>query len=182
MPHLFTQWWLFWNASCPQAFPKLPEALDSLTEREKADLQSRPALPRIIDKAAEALWASKYQPVIELMLMFYHARPNIRNGVQHPTPSATFARSFIRSCPEFTENGSLKLLESIIDTGKRYEHGQWVSLFNHGTTTTALPLDNNHLLRELETTLCTNDVGTKGATRQREVDDEGTAAKKPKGG
>jgi hypothetical protein len=111
----------------------LPTALSLLTEREKADLLSRPELPLGISQAAEALWNSEYQSLIDLMLVFFHVRPKARNSIQHPRPSTAFVHSYVDSKYVLAPEHDV-LLRSIIDEGQRHEGGEWVPLFDHNTT------------------------------------------------
>lgn len=133
VPHIFSQWWIYWNAALPDHFPTLPAGLNLLTEQEKADLLSRPELPLSISDAADTLWNSEYRSLIELMLKLFHIRPNAQNSIQHPRPSAAFAHSHIDSNFGLVPEQDV-LVRSIIDEGRRYEGGEWVPLFDHNTT------------------------------------------------
>jgi hypothetical protein len=112
----------------------LPEALTRLTEREKADLLSRPALPFNISQAAEALWNSEYQSLIDLMLVFFYMRPKAWNSIQHPQPSTAFAHGQVASIFVLAPDQD-DIIRHIIDEGwRRGEDGEWVLLFDHNTT------------------------------------------------
>jgi hypothetical protein len=144
------------NADNLQLYP-LPESLNLLPERDKADYLSR-TLPNKINDAAQALWESKYYPIIFLMLGYYHMRPKGQNDVQHPTPSATFAHSIMQDYQSTEEEKSL--VGAIINTGTRRNSpgGPLVYLFEHETTTATPLLDINHLNLKLEKVVHTSNV------------------------
>jgi hypothetical protein len=110
---MFTQWWLHWNAKSKDDYP-LPIELHPLTEADKDIILSQQQLPNKVDQAVEVLWNSQHQPIIKLMLKFFHMRSNLkkRNFIQHPTlrrplfhhsPNCILMHSFFLSESEFKE-------------------------------------------------------------------------------
>ena len=168
VPFLFTQWWLTSNYDDPVTYP-LPKVFDPLSEDDISEYVTRRPLADEINEATDFLWNSFLQPDIELMLMFYHKRLTGRNFLQHPTPSAAFAHSFLTSDASYSEEQKHQI-KLIINEGRRQDG---TFLFTQSTPQAASsPVPASHATGT-----------TRGTTRQREVDDDGgMALKKQKQG
>lgn len=64
------------------------------------------------------------------MLRLYWARPDERNELQQPVPTAAFAQSYLRRLV-LTEH-EIQAVSRIIEAGTRIESGQRRFLFQHG--------------------------------------------------
>ena len=153
VPRLFTQWWLYWNSEHPNDFP-LPDSFSLLSESEITEyLQVSPCLPLRMNEALEQLWESSLRDNIELMLVCFFSRPKGRNCIQHPTPTADFAQSYLTSYSNLTEVQKSRA-NNIIENGKNSD-----GMFYFTPAPTRATSHNTGAAR--------------GTIRQREEDDDG---------
>jgi hypothetical protein len=80
-----------------------------------------PTLPDEVNRAAQTLWDSKYQPLLILMLTMHLSRPKHRNAVQHLTPPAGFAKAFIGSFAQLAPRGVEVVMHAIKMQDRRFE-------------------------------------------------------------
>jgi hypothetical protein len=90
-----------------------------------------PTLTEEVNRAAQTLWDSKYQPLLVLMLTMHLSRPKYRNAVQHPTPPAGFAKAFVGSFARLAPRG-VEVAMQVVDLGYKMMDGRFEFLFDHG--------------------------------------------------
>ena len=125
-------WWIQWNREDPVAYP-LPNAFGSMSDSERQYYGYIPTLPDEVHRAADALWDSKYQPLLHVMLTMHLSRPKHRNIVQHPTPTIDFAKTFIHSFARLAPRG-VEIAMHIVDSGYKMQDGRFEFLFDHGNS------------------------------------------------
>jgi hypothetical protein len=132
VPHLFTVWWIQWNRENPVAYP-LPAAFRPISDSEHQYYEMILTLPDEVNRAAETLWDSKYQPLLILMLTMHLSRPKHRNAVQHPTPTTDFAKTFVRSFAQLAPRGA-EIALRVVELGHKMLDGRSEFLFDHGNS------------------------------------------------
>jgi hypothetical protein len=87
-------------------------------------------VPYNVNDAAHRIWDSELQPFIKLMVDFYLSRPSERNTVQHPSPTTSFAETYIRSLPHLSSQ-AIKVILHVIQAGMKGSGANVEPLFSH---------------------------------------------------
>lgn len=128
MPHILTLWWVHWSGHVSEY--TLPSAFANLTDLELDKYRGMSELPREIDNAITVLWASKCQPLLDLLLHLHLSHHEDRNTIQHPAPPPEFAKMFVGTLnlpPEYRHAVSL-----MIQSGtKKQKNNKPQFLFNY---------------------------------------------------
>jgi len=105
LPHIYALWWVKAYEEDPTMYP-LPLPLSNLAVCSPRSYNSYVTMPPLADHVATgvlALWESHWQPLLDLMLIFYIEQDEGRNFIQHPSPTRQFATAFIKTVPGLSD-------------------------------------------------------------------------------
>jgi hypothetical protein len=99
VPHIYTLWWVKSYQYKPKEFP-LPAPLSEFRVRSPHAYTlytKMKSLEPPIETGISVLWESRYQPLLDMMLVFHLQRDDKRNAFQHPAPTRQFAMEYIKT-------------------------------------------------------------------------------------
>jgi hypothetical protein len=91
-------------------------------------------MPPLADHVATgvlALWESHWQPILDLMLIFYIEQDEGRNFIQHPSPTRQFAMAFIKTLPGLSDEDQVAA-SILIRLSSSEKDGKSIPMFDLG--------------------------------------------------
>jgi hypothetical protein len=143
VPHIYALWWVKAYEEDPTKYP-LPPPLSNLAACSPRSYNSYVMMPPLVDHVAAgvlALWESHWQPILDLMLIFYIGRDEGRNFIQHPPPTRQFAMAFIKTVPGLSD-GDQVAASILIRLSSLEKDGKSIPMFDLGDGLEADDMDD----------------------------------------